>query len=252
MPDFVGRSIASAAAFGIAHEVLDAEEVTRRYPHFQLRGDEHAYFEPGGGLVYPERCIAAQLSEAERFGATILRNTKVEHIRESAHGMELETAGGLLEAEELIVAAGAWTTGLLGEGSGPEDSFYGFPLVPGVKTPGVKVAMESIAEVNQPDDLPRNGLGEEASDMYQRHVCGRLTGLGSRVLRSAACLYTSTRDAHFVLGPSLSHRRVLVVSACSGHGFKHSAAIGEMAAKRIVEGERVAIPIAFDPARFRT
>jgi sarcosine oxidase len=32
------------------------------------------------------------------------------------------------------------------------------------------------------------------------------------------------------------HEQVLIVSACSGHGFKHSAAIGEAIAQLIADG----------------
>lgn len=46
--------------------------------------------------------------------------------------------------------------------------------------------------------------------------------------------------------------RVLAVSACSGHGFKHSAALGEALAERIVEGESKIALDAFAPARFAT
>jgi sarcosine oxidase len=42
--------------------------------------------------------------------------------------------------------------------------------------------------------------------------------------------------------------RITVVSACSGHGFKHSAAVGEHAVRLITEGPAAAIP-AFDPRR---
>jgi sarcosine oxidase len=42
--------------------------------------------------------------------------------------------------------------------------------------------------------------------------------------------------------------RITVVSACSGHGFKHSAAVGEHAVRLITEGPAAPIP-AFDPRR---
>ena len=52
-------------------------------------------------------------------------------------------------------------------------------------------------------------------------------GLGlPRTVHDSTCLYTSTADGRFVIDrhPALGH--VTVLSACSGHGFKHSAAIG--------------------------
>jgi len=44
---------------------------------------------------------------------------------------------------------------------------------------------------------------------------------------SATCLYTDTADGHFLITPHAQHDEVLVVSACSGHGFKFASAIGE-------------------------
>lgn len=64
MRDFTARSIDAAERYGIAHEVIDGAEVARRFPMFlRLRGDEKAYYEPGGGYLRPERCIAAQLRD---------------------------------------------------------------------------------------------------------------------------------------------------------------------------------------------
>ena len=77
-PDFVARSIAAARDFGIAHEVIDGQEVARRFPQFlNLEGNEKAYYEPGGGYVFPERCIKAQLTRAEQLGAVIRTGVEV-------------------------------------------------------------------------------------------------------------------------------------------------------------------------------
>jgi sarcosine oxidase len=75
---------------------------------------------------------------------------------------------------------------------------------------------------------------EEVQHMYDRHVAGRLAGLRPQAVRTATCLYTSTPDAMFrirahELSPSLT-----LVSACSGHGFKHSAALGESIAASVL------------------
>ena len=72
--------------------------------------------------------------------------------------------------------------------------------------------------------------------MHATHIAGRLAGVTPRALRSAACLYTSTPDAGFLIDTHPAMPRVLVVSACSGHGFKHSAAIGEAVAGQITAG----------------
>jgi glycine/D-amino acid oxidase-like deaminating enzyme len=50
------------------------------------------------------------------------------------------------------------------------------------------------------------------------------------------CLYTNTPDEHFVIDVHPRHPEVLLASACSGHGFKFSAAIGEALAELVLDG----------------
>jgi sarcosine oxidase len=60
--------------------------------------------------------------------------------------------------------------------------------------------------------------------------------LGEHPLRAATCFYTSTRGSRFIIDRHPSHANVTVVSACSGHGFKHSPAVGEAVAELVAEG----------------
>ena len=90
----------------------------------------------------------------------------------------------------------------------------------------------------------------ETDEMYRRHVSSRLPGVSSRCLRSVACLYTSLPDAGFVIDVHPDHSNVMVVSPCSGHGFKHSAAVGEVVADLLVHGESRLDVRAFSLARF--
>ena len=78
---FVQDTIDAAFEFGIAHEVLSADEIARRYPQFRLRGDEVGYFEPGAGFLRPEACIEAQLTLSRNAGAQILTDEMVLEIK---------------------------------------------------------------------------------------------------------------------------------------------------------------------------
>ncbi len=271
--DFVRRTIAAAERFGIAHEVLAPDEVVRRFPSFQLRGDELAYWEPGGGYVRPERCVAAQLGAARRHGATIQGHTQVVALERDGGGVCVVTAAGeRFRAARAVLAAGAWSPGLAGaglqrhmsvarqvlhwfapddparyaperfpvfiwaHGDGPDDSFYGFPIPPG--TQGVKLACEQYdALTPDPDALHRDVAPEEGLAMTRRHVAGRLAGLAEAPLRSVVCPYTVTPDGDFLVATLPDNDRVLLVSACSGHGFKHSAGLGEVVAGAVAVGE---------------
>ena len=69
--------------------------------------------------------------------------------------------------------------------------------------------------------------------MFGTHLNARLPGLRPHATRSSACLYTMTPDAEFLVSHLPDNDRVLLVSACSGHGFKHSAALGEAVAELV-------------------
>ena len=270
--DFVRRTIAAAEQFGIRHEVLDAAEVSARYPQFGLTGAEIGYFEPGGGFVRPERCIAAQLSLARRDGAEVMLGTVVAGITPDGSDAATVTtaAGSRFTAARVVVASGPWAAGLVGQpvgrhlrvcrqvlhwfgaddeaayaperfpvfiwmhGDRREDYLYGFPVPAG--STGVKVATEQYEEtVADPDLLRRAVSPGEQEAMYRDHVQGRLRGVRPGALRSSACMYTVTPDSGFVVDWLPGNGRVLVASACSGHGFKHSAGLGEAIAQGITD-----------------
>lgn len=81
-----------------------------------------------------------------------------------------------------------------------------------------------------PDGRQHPAGPEETARVYRAYVRDRLPWLSPEPVRSASCLYTSTRDNRFVIDRHPEHDAVLIVSACSGHGFKHSPAIGELVA----------------------
>jgi sarcosine oxidase len=274
--NFVQRSVDVARQHSIRHELLEAAEIARRFPQFQLRGDEIAYFEPSAGMLFPERCVAAQLGQAQAHGATIVTDEPVLDIATTAHGVVLTTPHRRIAAGRVVVAAGAWLPRLLGgpfrqlarpfrqvlhwfpandpsayapgnfpvfiwmHGDAAEDYLYGFPTA---GTPEVKLATEQYAEpCDDPNAMAREIAPTEAEAMVRLHVRGRLAGLADRPSRSAACIYTVTPDAGFIVDTVPGAPSVLAVSACSGHGFKHATALGEAIAQQIA-GRTPDIPL---------
>jgi sarcosine oxidase len=284
--DFLERTFEAAEAFSIPHERLDAAEIRARYPQLRPCDPEVAYFEPGAGMVYPERCIAAQLELARRFGARVQSPETVREIEPIPGGVRVTTDQARYEAGQAVVCAGAWAPGLLGgdygrdlalhrqtmhwfaptdpalfcperfpvfiwmHGTGASDWFYGFPTPPGAE--GVKVASEQFAvSVATPEKIDRVVTREEALSIHADHVAGRVGGLPADWLRSVACVYTTAPDSRFLIGPDPDRERVTIVSACSGHGFKHSPAIGEAVAGLALDGAAPAILAPFSPAPIR-
>lgn len=286
--DFLGVSIAVARQFGVPHEVLEADALAARFPQLELEGDERAYFEPGGGFVRPERCVEAQLRVAEARGAVIRRNERVLSVEPEGSGVLVRTDRGSYRADRAVIAAGAWLPEFAGTsvqplmkvyrqilfwfepedraayapdrfpvfirvwGRGLDEYNYGFP-VPADGTPGFKIATEQYNVPIDPNSVDRSVGEADAEAMYRQHVAGRFRGIRPRVLKSATCFYTTTPDAHFIVEPRQDSERILLVSACSGHGFKHSAGLGEAVAGAVV-GDRAAMALLapFASRRFPT
>ena len=280
--DFLEQTIAAARAFHIAHEVLAAGEIRARYPQVLVQDHEIAYFEPGAGLLHPERCIAAQLALTRGLGARLRTGETVLAIEPVAGGASVTTDQGTYTAAKVVVSAGPWAPGLLGgtyaaslvlhrqaqhwfepedaavfapgrmpvfiwmHGAGEGDWFYGFPRDAALG--GVKIASEQFAVASPDlDSLDRTVTAGEALGVHARHVAGHIDGLPPVWLRSAACVYTTAPDSRFIIGADPARQGVIVVSACSGHGFKHSAAIGEAVAALALEGVSREVLAPFAP-----
>jgi sarcosine oxidase len=261
---FVQDTIGAAKEFGVAHEVLDAGEIRRRYPQFKLSGDEIGYFEPGAGFLRPEACVETQLVLARQLGAKVFTGETVLNLSEDQPGtVEVRTERATYSAARVIVTAGPWIQKLLGApyeryfkiyrqvlcwfaleknpeqysatrfpvfiwivGNRPRDMLYGFPTVDG-PAGGLKVATEQYDATVDPDVVSRTIGDSDIAAMYREYIAPHFPDVSGKCLRAVTCLYTVTPDAKFIVDAFRDCEKVLFASACSGHGFKHSAAIGE-------------------------
>jgi sarcosine oxidase len=266
---FFAETCKVARRFGIEHERLTNAEVRERFPMFAVDDRTEAYYEPASGYLRPEAIVAAQLDLAGRHGARLRLGERVLTWSASTQGVTVTTTKDTYAGDQLVLCAGPWLPQLLPEGDdifaihrqlqywfpilegyeqlrdmpifvwdfGGEQpdivhlhGFYGFPAIDG-PAGGVKLAAEAYDETTDPDGHQHPPTRDEVSDMYRDYVHARLPWLGSEPVRTISCLYTSTRGSRFVIDRHPSHDEVLIVSACSGHGFKHSAAIGEAVAQ---------------------
>jgi sarcosine oxidase len=121
-----------------------------------------------------------------------------------------------------------WT---LGDEAG--SSFYGFPAA-GPGTPALKVATAQYQITTTPADIDRVVSPSEVDATLARLVTPHFNVPQARCTEAHACLYTVTPDHGFVIDRLAGWQGVHVASPCSGHGFKHSAAIGEVLARRVL------------------
>lgn len=268
--NFVALSVDIAEKYGIPHEVLDAAEIKRRFPMLMPRPVDRAYYEPGAGVLRPERCIQTQLDLALEAGAAIRTNEKMIRYQAGYRGVTMVTDQGSYQADKLILATGAWIGDLLPERYRPgirvcrqviywfeaenleafypencpfviwigdklEDFWSTFPA-PRDGLPGVKLVTEQYHTSTHADELSRQVTPQETADMYHRLTLPRLKGLRENLIHADVCMYTVSADEHFVIDCHPGSQRVVIASPCSGHGFKHSAAVGEALAQLALDG----------------
>jgi sarcosine oxidase len=109
--------------------------------------------------------------------------------------------------------------------------FYTFPDM----GHGIKAGIHHEGATTQPDTVDREvGAAEEAR--VRRLLDDHMPGSAHRSLDAAVCLYTNTPDGHFIVDRHPRHPALMLVSACSGHGFKFAPALGEAVADLLLAG----------------
>jgi sarcosine oxidase len=110
----------------------------------------------------------------------------------------------------------------------------------------VKIALHHQGEKTADVASVRREVGKDEIEEMRALLDRLMPDLNGRWRESIVCLYTNTPDEDFVIDAHPAHPQVLIVSPCSGHGFKFSSAIGEIVTDLVVEGES-----AFDLTPFR-
>jgi sarcosine oxidase len=252
----VEGALASCRGHGIPHALLDAGEIRQRFPGLLPRTDDVGVLEERAGALLAEACIESLLHVARSAGATILVEEELTGWCADDGTVTVATSRGTHEAGALVLALGPWLAGGLANcplplaverqtqhwfdappalRAGhcpvvlweyePDHAFYVIPDI----GHGVKAAVHHEGEVTRSAEaversiLPRDGARVRA--LLDRFM----PGVG-RALDSAVCVYTNTPDHHFIVDRHPAHEHVVLVSACSGHGFKFAPVIGEAAA----------------------
>ena len=285
VPQFFDNTLAVAEAHGVPYELLDAVEIGKRFPQFRVADDDRGYYEPDAGFLRVNPCIRGQLQLARKFGADIVTNEKVVGVVQSGNSVVIETDRTAYRAGRAILSVGAWTPDFVDantaqlfrvfrqalhwfELDGPIADFesgrfpvfmwemrgagsviYGLPAIDGARG-GIKIATEQYDATTSADST--DPVLDDAGELYRSLIAGNILGVGARCLRTETCLYTVTPDAGFVIDRHPDMDNVIFVSACSGHGFKHSAAIGEALAQLLVGGQSALDLSPFRLARFAT
>ncbi|ELS51799.1 N-methyl-L-tryptophan oxidase [Streptomyces viridochromogenes] len=278
----VSGSLRAARQWDLPHEVLDAQEIRRRFPTFAPKDDEVAFYERKAGLLRPENTVAAHLQLATRQGADLHFDEPMTRWEPYQDGVRVHTADNTYTAGQLVICPGAWAPRLLTDLGVPftierqvmywfqpergiepflperhpiyiwEDAagvqVYGFPAIDG-PAGGAKVAFFRKGEITTPETIDRTVYDHEVRAMAD-HLSGCVPDLPGTFLKAATCMYSITPDEHFVIARHRAHpESVTVACGFSGHGFKFVPVVGEILADLALTGS-TRHPIGlFHPAR---
>jgi sarcosine oxidase len=255
----IASTLASATAHGLEVRVLDAAEMRARYPNHVVADDEIAVFDAQAGYLRPEAAVEAMLR-----GITVHRNTVVEDIKPTSNGVALNARNGSGAFDAMVLATGPWIRELfpalpakvlrqvlvwLAIQSGvdsfspkifpvwyrdgtPQGHVYGFPTLDGH---AIKLAAHQKDDPTDPERIHR-AVTDSDLDPIRLFVTTYLRGVTRHVTRSVTCMYTNTPDEHFVIDLHPDSPRIVVLSVCSGHGFKFAPVIGDIAADLVLDG----------------
>ena len=281
--DFVVETARLAADAQIPYDVIEPEDVRASYPWITVPNARRVGYEPTAGLVMAERCVSVQLELARSGGAHLHMNEPVRTVEPGHAVVEVTTDRDTYRADNLVLATGPWFRELappefaeqitvtrqvvywfeVGDPAAYSTSKIPFvmwiaeknedyialcPIPPG-GTPAVKMLGEQFLETTDPETVNRNVTQDEIDRFYDVHVAPKFTGISRTCVRAAVCLYSNTPDDHFLIDTDPRSARITVMSPCSGHGFKHSTALGEAVAQRIATG---ASDLDLEPFRSRS
>ncbi|MEQ3551324.1 N-methyl-L-tryptophan oxidase [Pseudonocardia nematodicida] len=240
--------------YGVAYELLDAQELTSRWPQFRVGGSEQALYQAESGIVDAGRANAVHIALARAHGAEIRTHTPVRDIRPDGAGVAVVTDSGTVLADRVVVTADAWTNQVLaGAGlslpltvlreqvtyySTPHlaefsparfpvfmwhghHNFYGFPVYGEVAT---KIGQHMGGDETTADDRSFEP-DPVRRERYSAFVKAHLPRFGGPELYSKTCLYTVPPDQGFVLDRLPGHPQI-VVGIGAGHAYKFAALIG--------------------------
>lgn len=280
----VSGSLLSARQYNLEHELLDSDEIARRYRQFRVPAGFVALYEKMLGILNPEATITAHIEGAVAAGAHCRFDEPVASWQATGDHVVVRTTKNEYRAAHLVITVGPWVPALLAQLGLPlkvervamfwfaptgsiepflparfpvhlwqlDDGviFYGMPALEG-PADGVKVAFHNIKSACSPDTVDRQVDKQEVEQMraYLRHYVPELAG---ECIQTATCMYTMTPDEHFIVGPHPHHPQVVIAAGFSGHGYKFASVLGEAIADLVTDGE-TAHPIGFlSPSRFST
>jgi sarcosine oxidase len=244
----------------LSHELLSKQELVERYPQIAANDFyDHAILDKTAGFLHARKAVREIGSLAKKAGAVIWDHTTVEEsVRRGDTVERLITARGDVAAKEVVIFAAGYMNGIFAPELRsktqvtqqqilfikPRDQARyapaNFPIVVNINQwryvfpthgPGItKVAdddkyhKEKIIDPKQPfKKAADDEFRADARTFLQDYVPGLVN---SEEVGSTTCRYTNTVQEQYLI---YRKGNAVVISACSGHGFKNAPMTALMA-----------------------
>ena len=249
-------------AGGYPVDIFDGAEAARRYPFLEAQSVRFGFSSTDGGALHCKLIASDMAGWLRGNGVRLLTETRAAAVDPAAAVVRLDT-GEEIAADRIVVTAGAWVARLFPELTNdlttyrtavvyldpPHDLKSAWEAAPvivdvGGKTDGYILPPSGTGGLKFGSGLhkekwpdadagrtPRAGEGEQVRDLFAPPM-KRLDEY--RVLNVVTCAYTFTPDETFYCRPA---DKALIVSACSGHGYKFGAAVGRRIAGAVESGD---------------
>ncbi len=250
---------------GFPFEMLDAAEAARRYPFIDPATVRYGYFSGEGGVLHCRRIAADLAGWLQANGANLRDNSRVASV-DAAAGEVTLGSGEKLVGDRVVVAAGAWVTRLFPQLAAtlatyrtavayldpPADLKPAWDVAPvildiggrvdGYIIPasggGLKFGSGMHKQATDDADRDREPRPGEGADIL-KWFSPPMARIGEyRVREVVTCAYTFTADERFF---AVEQGKALIVSACSGHGYKFGASVGRRVAQAAESGDTPAL-----------
>ncbi len=258
-------SLRSCAEHNLPHELLDSQELRRRFPGYALPSSMIAVYQPDGGFLMSERCVVAYVNASLALGAEIHGREGVLTWEPMPDGVRVQTHAGEYRARALILAAGPWTSTVAPSAAplvaperqvllwtqplepqhfridtfpvfnmeSPEGRYYGFPSH---HVPGFKIGKYHHREEQVDPDTVNRECDLQDETVVRAGIRRYFPDADGPTLAMKVCLFANTPDKHFLVDAHPGVPQVIVAAGFSGHGFKFASVIGEIAADLSLDG----------------
>ncbi|PVB59797.1 FAD-dependent oxidoreductase [Labrenzia sp. 011] len=243
---------------GYPFETLSPGETAARYPFVDPATIRYGAVSEEGGVLLCRKIAGGLRDWLRAEGATVRENCKVSAVDPAAASLTLAD-GSVLSGDHVIVTAGAWTLGLFPDLAGslttyrtavvyltpPEDLREAWARCPAILDPGGPIdgyvlppvpgtGLKFGAGIHKYKALPDQDrvAGPEEGETLRDYFSPPFGRIGEyRVDDVVTCAYTFTADEHFF---ATTTDKATVVSACSGHGYKFGAVVGQKLAEGLM------------------